>query len=117
MPVLYLTWPPSQNALWRAFRGRTILSKVGREWYAYASEQLENAPKVKGPVHILVELRPPNKRRFDPDNKVKPLFDALVKSGIIEDDTYTIIPRFEVSVSEPQGENGFVGARITITPL
>ncbi|HEY6020610.1 MAG TPA: RusA family crossover junction endodeoxyribonuclease, partial [Candidatus Paceibacterota bacterium] len=106
-------WPPSQNALWRAFRNRTILSREGRAWYKYTAEALVGAPKVEGPVHIEVELAPPTKRRYDPDNRIKGLFDALVKSKVIEDDDNRIIKWYAVSTDT----EGFIGVRVTIRPL
>ena len=113
--TLSLSWPPSQNALWRAFRGRNILSKAGRLWYEQAAQELmaQRAFKMAGPVSIDVELAAPTRRRYDPDNKIKALFDSLVKSAIIEDDSNLIIKRYSVSIDG----TGFQGARITVRCL
>ena len=113
--TICLSWPPSQNALWRAFRGRTILSKQGRLWYEQAAKELlaQGAAKMVGPVIINVELAAPTRRSYDPDNKIKALFDSLVKSAIIEDDSNLIIKHYTVSVDGA----GFQGARITLRCL
>lgn len=110
----FLSWPPSQNALWRAYNGRNILSAQGRQWYKTAADELlcQRARPIKGPVVIQVDLAAPTRREYDPDNKVKALFDSLVKSGIIEDDSNRIIKRHSVSVD---GES--VGAKVTIIPF
>ena len=91
------------------------MSKVGREWYAASAQELlaQRARPMTGPVEIDVELSAPTKRRYDPDNKIKPLFDSLVKSAIIEDDSNLIVRRFSVTVAE----GGFQGARVTIRGL
>ena len=113
--TIRLSWPPSQNALWRAFRGRNILSVAGREWYVTAASELmaQRAVKMTGPVEIEVELAAPTKRRYDPDNKIKAIFDSLVKSAIIEDDSNLIVRRYSVIVRD----GGFQGARVTIRGL
>lgn len=88
------------------------MSKQGRLWYERAALELmaQGARKMLGPVSIDVELAAPTRRRYDPDNKIKALFDSLVKSAIIEDDSNLIIKRYSVSVDG----TGFQGARITL---
>jgi Holliday junction resolvase RusA-like endonuclease len=108
-----VSWPPSVNELWRSWNGRNILSSRARRWKAAAEVELlaQKPVPVPGPVVIHVELASPYGRRFDPDNKIKALFDLLVKSGIIEKDDDSIVKDHRVTVD---GE-GFKGARITIT--
>lgn len=110
--MLLLSWPPSVNDLYRAFRGRNILSAKARKWYEDGKAELllQRATPVIGTVEIAVELASPTKRRYDPDNRIKAIFDLLVRCGIIEDDDNATIKRYSVDVD---GE-GFLGARVTI---
>lgn len=84
-----LPYPVSVNALYRSVGGRSILSERYRKWKAEAGLTLmaQRPKKVKGPVSVLVELRPPNKRRRDIDNVgFKAVLDLLVAMQIIEAD-------------------------------
>ena len=113
--VYRLSWPPSVNSIWRQFRGRTILSKQGRLWYEKAKAELaaQKSVLIIGPVSIHIKLCSPTRRSYDPDNKVKGLFDSLVRSKVIEDDNYKIIRHYSVEVDE----GGLAGAEITIKVL
>ena len=88
---LVLPLPPSVNALYRAIgRGRNILSKQGREWYATSVpliRQQANGWFVTGRVGIRVEITWPNKLRRDISNVVKSLEDAITKAKVWGDDS------------------------------
>ena len=45
--MLVLPFPPSMNTYWRNFRGRTVLSKAGREYKVAVAEYVSenNIPK------------------------------------------------------------------------
>ena len=99
----YVPWPPSQNSLWRSWNGRNILSKRGREFYKDAEEKLRAqhpGPPLDFPVKVTIHLMPPTKRKYDTDNHVKAVFDALVKGGVLKDDNMLHIPHHEV-IHEP----------------
>ncbi len=84
-----LPFPPSVNALYRAVGGRSILSERYRKWKAEAGTLLmsQRPAKLTGPVSILVELCPTDKRRRDIDNAgFKAVLDLLVTMRIIEAD-------------------------------
>lgn len=88
---LVLPLPPSVNALYRAIgRGRNILSKQGREWYATSVpliRQQANGWFVTGRVGMRVEITWPNKLRRDISNIVKSLEDAITKAKVWNDDS------------------------------
>jgi Holliday junction resolvase RusA-like endonuclease len=109
-----ISWPPSTNSLWRAYRGRNILSRPARLWAIKAEKELldQGARPTRGPVEVDIELCAPTRRAFDPDNRTKAVLDLLVKSYVIEDDNNSIVKRISVSIGE-----GFVGARVTIRPV
>jgi crossover junction endodeoxyribonuclease RusA len=110
----HFPWPISQNAIWRAVKGRNILSSAARRWFAEASELLSLQPfkAFKGPVELSVKLCPPNKRKWDIDNKSKVLLDALVKKGIIEGDDWTIVKKLTLEINEEsEPGNAFVTVR------
>ena len=102
MSKLTLPWPPSANKRMGVFRGKMILSREARAWYAEASDAVaEQRPKtVTGPIHIRIYLYPPSKRKYDPDNKIKILLDCLVKNNLIEDDNNSIIKSLVVHSCE-----------------
>lgn len=111
MQTFFLSWPPSTNSLWRAFRGRNILSAKARVWHDVASKELicQKARPISGPVQIELALKSPTKRLYDLDNRIKAVLDLLVKNGIIEDDNNQILKRLVVSV-----DGDFVGATISV---
>lgn len=113
----FLPWPISTNAIWRSVNGRTILSEAARRWFRDAGEELmlQRPNAIKGPVEIEVALFAPTKRAYDPDNRMKVLFDALVKNGIIEDDNNRIIKQHAVT-QITDGERG-PGAYVTVFPV
>lgn len=112
MQTLTLSWPPSTNDLWRAFKGRNILSRKARAWYEAASLELlaQKAKPIKGPVWVTIALQSPFKRSYDPDNRIKCLLDLLVKNSILEGDSNSIIHRLTVYTQMV----GFEGALVTI---
>ena len=88
--TIAMPFPPSVNAMWRSFHGRTILSKRGREYRKFALAILENTnaseARITERVSVRITLQPPTERKYDIDNFIKALFDALTHAHFWEDD-------------------------------
>jgi len=87
--MITLRWPPTVNHYYTVAGKRKILSKGGRAYkdlcYWGMLEQL--VPKLHGPKFCITILaRPPDNRRRDLDNILKPILDALTEYGAITDD-------------------------------
>lgn len=87
-----LPFPPSINSYHRAImRGRyprQIISREGRAFQSACYALLQKAPRLaEGRYAVELKLTPPDRRRRDLDNRVKPVLDALVKAKIVEDDS------------------------------
>ena len=95
-----LPWPPSVNTLYRAIpRGKhcqNILSAKGRAYFDQAKAYFDyQGTRPEEPISSHVELKlflhPPNKRIIDIDNRQKAVIDALVKCGVLEDDSVNVV--------------------------
>ncbi len=109
---LVLPFPPSVNSIWRAFRGRNIKSKRGREYDARADvclQQQQPLPRFTQPVSVEAAFGRPDKRRRDLDNHAKAVLDALTRNGVLEDDS--LIHRLLLYWSPD-----VVGVRVEIVP-
>jgi crossover junction endodeoxyribonuclease RusA len=96
--LLELPWPPSANRMYRAvIKGRqqaVLLSEDGRRYIASVQSRCRASGcrdvRLPGRLHVTVELVPPasfGNRRWDIDNRMKGLLDALTKSGVWLDDS------------------------------
>lgn len=85
-----LPWPTTANRRLSVYRGRMLATSQYREWKERAAEyllaQLIGTPKLRGRCQVLIEAWPPDHRRRDIDNVVKPALDALVRARLIGDD-------------------------------
>ena len=89
MLFLTLPFPPSMNTYWRNFRGRTVLSKAGREYKEKVADYCAeyNVPKLgEAKLRISMVLFPRDKRKIDIDNRIKCVLDALQDAGVFDDD-------------------------------
>ena len=87
--IFDLPLPPSVNTYWRNFRGRTILSKAGRQFKADVSECVidQNVPKLgNARLDVTIFLHPRDKRKIDLDNRLKSCLDAIQDAGVYDDD-------------------------------
>lgn len=76
------------NRYWRSIgRGRVIISKDGREYRERVISLCRGCKRLTGPLWVRIEFYPPDKRRRDLDNLLKPLLDALAYGGVYEDDS------------------------------
>ena len=108
-----LPYPPSINQYYRSLcikgRPRILISKKGREYRekiatyvlerrlsAHPSKWIETQ---KGRLEMWIGLFPPDKRKRDADNPIKPLWDSLEKAGVFKDDSQ--IKRYTVTMHEP----------------
>ena len=124
-PVFHLPFPPSANTYYRAIprriKGRlravNILSEKGREYPKKCKIAIGFWPHepITGRLMMLVDLFPPDKRKRDLDNYIKPLQDALTKCRIFEDDSQIdillinrreIVPGGKVIVTIKGAEHG-----------
>ncbi len=101
--IIELPWPPSVNSCYRAFNGRSILSKVGRNYKRDNAKLMEGQPLIRfadtDRLRLAIELYPPTKHKIDIDNRVKILGDLLEEIGVIPNDNQIdelIVTRKEV---------------------
>lgn len=92
-----LPWPPSANTYWRSMRGGklaglVLLSREAREYRKLVVEVLveQNVPRheLAGSLEVELLAHPPDRRRRDIDNLLKPVLDTLIHAKVIEDDVY-----------------------------
>ena len=87
--MITLPWPPTVNHYYTVARGRKILSEAGRIYKRYACQLMmeQHTPRLDHDSYCVTILaRPPDRRKRDLDNIVKPVFDSLVDYGAIIDD-------------------------------
>ena len=87
-----LPWPPSMNTYWRNVAGKTLISAKGREYrktlidMGYAQNWTHAFP-LSHRLKVRINATPPDKRRRDLDNMLKPMLDALTHACLWEDDS------------------------------
>jgi crossover junction endodeoxyribonuclease RusA len=89
MIVAKLPMPPSVNALYANVGRRRVKTKVARNWHrdaAWAIKLAAGRIRIQGPWAISVVL--PQSMKGDCDNRLKPLLDAAVASGVVIDDRH-----------------------------
>ena len=89
MIELELPYPPSVNHYWRRVGARTLISRGGRAFRTAVCSILaaHGIRPIDGPLEVLIELFPPDRRRRDVDNTQKALLDALAHGGAYHDDS------------------------------
>lgn len=87
MTTLTIPFPPSVNAYWRQFRGRTIVSARGREYRSAVVAAMIGTQPIAGPLSVWIVARQPDKRRRDLDNLCKCALDGMKAGGAYEDDS------------------------------
>ncbi len=118
MIKLWLPWPPSISGYTNVVNGRKIKSAKARAWFKAAGAVIQSQKQkpITGPVEVHYLFVRANKRKFDHGNKYKCIDDALVKSGLIEDDNIDIISKWSGGWRwAEEGEEGKV--EIQICPL
>lgn len=88
--TLQLPLPPSVNTYWRNFRGRTILSKGGRDYKLAVQEYVtvNNIPNFgDARLQAIITIFPRDRRKQDLDNRLKSLLDSLENAGVYESDS------------------------------
>ena len=93
-----LPWPPTANKYWRNVCGRMVLSREGRR-YREAVDGLiwqltcESGHAVSfgsADLELEIDAHPPDNRRRDLDNLLKPILDALQYAEVFEDDSQIV---------------------------
>lgn len=87
---LELPYPPSVNNYWRANGHRRYISPEGQQFTKEVSLIVKNS-KISTfgdkRVAINIMIHPRSKRKFDLDNTLKAILDALMKAGVYDDDS------------------------------
>ena len=87
MIKLTLPFPPTVNHMWGYAGKRKYLKKEAHEFRRLVQEAcIEANAKISGRLAIFIALYPPTKRKFDLDNRIKALQDALEHAGVYLDD-------------------------------
>lgn len=114
MIALELPFPPSVNSYYRHFNDKTLISKRGRQFRSDVIKlcmvQGIRTP-VTIPLRVAVKLYPKTKRKFDVDNCLKALLDAMQHAGVYVDDAQ--IRHLQIEDTGLKG--GF--CEVTIKPL
>jgi crossover junction endodeoxyribonuclease RusA len=84
-----LPFPPSVNHYYRRVGPRTLISRGGRGFRDRVCASLARLGigGLDGPLHLEIEVYPPDQQRRDIDNVQKALLDALQHGGLYADDS------------------------------
>lgn len=103
-----MPWPPTVNHYYTIRSSRKMLSREGRA-YKHTAAMPCDEPFTTS-VSVSIVLSPPDNRKRDIDNCVKPILDALQFAGVFEDDN--IVDRLSVVRSEMSFEGGTAWVQI-----
>jgi len=117
----WLPFPPSVNNAFTQgmVRGkiRRFPSKAYKFWRAEAVVRIRASwrakPPVAAPVTVMLALTPKDRRPRDADNYCKPVLDALVVAGVLQDDNSRYVRAITPTWENPAEEAGVV---VTILP-
>ena len=84
-----LPYPPSVNHYYRRVGLRTLISREGRRYRDRVCAILagRGLRPMAGPVEVVIDIYPPDRRRRDLDNTQKSLFDSIQHAGVYGDDS------------------------------
>lgn len=84
--------PISANRLYRHVGQRTLISREGRVFRERVKAILAQSRvrPLAGPLAIDIEIYPSSRRKYDLDNRLKSLFDALQHGGAFHDDSQVV---------------------------
>ncbi len=87
MIKLTLPFPPTSNHMWGFAGKRKFLKKEAHEFRSVVQDAaVEANAKISGRIAIFVALYAPTKRKYDLDNRIKALLDALEHAGVFLND-------------------------------
>ena len=107
---LRLPWPPTVNHYYTIARGRKILSAKGRAYKTNAAVEClrQNVPRpLTQRLEVNIDAYPPDKRKRDLDNIIKPLLEALQDYGMFDDEQIDILR------IRRKGKGGYVRVHIS----
>lgn len=104
--TLHLPFPPTVNTYYRSVNGRVLISEKGRAYRvavkrALGKERMAGrlAEPLRARLCVTVGLFAPTRARYDIDNRMKGLLDALTDAKVWQDDSQIdrlVIERGEV---------------------
>ena len=87
MIKLTIPFPPTTNHMWGQAGKRKYLKKEAHEFRRIVQEAaIEAKAKISGRLAIFIALHAPTKRKYDIDNRVKAVQDALEHAGVFLND-------------------------------
>lgn len=87
MITLTLPMPPTLNHMWGMSGKRKYLKKEAHQFReAVVEEAIRTKAKISGRLAIFIALYPSSRRKFDIDNRIKAVQDALQLAGVFLDD-------------------------------
>ena len=78
--------PPSVNNYWIKGANKTNRLSLRAKHFTAVMARFVNPCRYDGKVSVNIEYAPPDAKKRDIDNIVKPIFDSLSKCGLILDD-------------------------------
>lgn len=106
-----LDWPPTVNTYYRNVQYRTLISKKGRQYkkdsgLMLMEQSVERLGEAR--VEVLIEAYPPDRRRRDLDNLLKPVFDVMEEYGVIDDDE-----QIDILTIRRRGKGGYIEVHVS----
>ena len=88
MLTLELPMPPSVNHYWHQRGHSRFLSKRAKVFREHVGllVRVQRRATLTGPLHLELDIHPPDRRRHDLDNCCKAMLDALQHAEVYEDD-------------------------------
>jgi crossover junction endodeoxyribonuclease RusA len=88
MIALTLPFPPTVNHMWGQCGTRKYLKTAGKQFRATVSEIVADYGVKLGQQRLAVfaSMYAPTRRKYDIDNRIKSLLDALQEAGVFDDD-------------------------------
>jgi crossover junction endodeoxyribonuclease RusA len=109
-----LPWPPSVNNYWKPRpRGKGLyICPAGVLFREETCVLLAGSTPLQGRLAVHIEAMPPDRRKRDLDNLLKPTLDAMEHARVFEDDSQ--IDQLRIDRLEPSGEGRL---DVTVTEL